>query len=438
MKPNKPIIMPIPDLLIRELHKYLEMHPPNFKYQIVYFYYTIHYLTTASLQNKNKFIPINSKYLQSVTVWNIGRYIQILKNGEFIISDDHYIPGEKSLHYKVNPEYLIGTTFYYEVKPDSRMFKKIIKRKRNSKAHDNRLEPFLKRMKKFFMEIDFDYVRANKWIDNKADEGNKHSYRTALYMLQDKRFRYFKRNKTNSRLDTNLTSLKTDLRQFIIGDLVSIDLKNSQPFFLSQFLVNLTHMDKQQPKVTLCYRLGTLNPSGFFGMTTLSALSKIHQKCKKAKMVNLNQFEKSTLEGTFYDDFINQFPGKISRQKAKDMMFEILFSQNVIHRNFKAFIPYKKEKEILKSVYPFVYKAVHILKEKDHAKLAIFLQRFESSIFIDSLAKDLVNEGIVPLTIHDSVLVESKHQDKAMKIIRNIFLENFGVVPSFHIKPLKK
>ena len=179
MKPNKPIILHIPALLVRELNKYLEMHPPKFTYQIDYFYYTIHYLTTAFLQNKNKFISINQKKLQSVTVWNIGKYIKILKNGEFIISDDSYIPNEKSFGYRLNPKFLKGA-FQFEVKPDSVLFKKIIKRLRRKKAHYNRLEPFLISMKNYFMEVELDYIEAEKWIDSVQDETKKHSYRNAL------------------------------------------------------------------------------------------------------------------------------------------------------------------------------------------------------------------------------------------------------------------
>lgn len=62
----------------------------------------------------------------------------------------------------------------------------------------------------------------------------------------------------------------------------------------------------------------------------------------------------------------------------------------------------------------------------------------ESYIFIDCIAKDLVEAGIIPLTIHDSVLVEAKDQDRALEIIHKVFLDNFGVIPSFEVEPLKE
>jgi hypothetical protein len=446
MKPNKAIILPIPAYLIRKLNEFLELNPPDFKYEMQYFFYIIHRITTAQLISDEKekeevYVPLNQKKLQSVTIYNIGKYIQTLKNGEFIISDDEVIPGVKSMGYKLNAEYLKGSCFPYEVAHGSPLFNKLVKESRNKKAHYDRLIPFLASMKNFMMNVELDYDEAEKWIDSlQIDNGKvemkKHLYMTSLYLLRDKRFRYFKRNKTNNRLDTNFTNLKSGLRQFIIGDFVSIDLKNSQPFLLSQLLKRIIKED-QPHKGSLCFSLPTLDPSEFFGIRRITAVSKIHHFSKNAFLVNLKSFENSVLNGSFYEDFMRFFPGEISRDETKNMTYKIFYSRNVIYYNHKPFIPYREEKEIFRSVYPSVYQSIHALKEKDYSKLSIYLQRVESDIFIDCIAKELVNAGIVPLTIHDSVLVGSHHRDKALKIIQNIFLEKFGVVPSFHIEPLK-
>ena len=42
----------MPYLLVKELHKYLIKYPPNFKVQVEYFYYVIHYLTKMQIQHK--------------------------------------------------------------------------------------------------------------------------------------------------------------------------------------------------------------------------------------------------------------------------------------------------------------------------------------------------------------------------------------------------
>ena len=43
-------------------------------------------------------------------------------------------------------------------------------------------------------------------------------------------------------------------------------------------------------------------------------------------------------------------------------------------------------------------------------------------------AKKLCEVGIVPITIHDSLVVEREHEQEALKIISNVFKEAYGVV----------
>ena len=154
--------------------------------------------------------------------------------------------------------------------------------------------------------------------------------------------------------------------------------------------------------------------------------------------MNLKKFTDAVLNGNLYEDFIKSYSNKIKRKKAKDIMFKVLFSKNEIYHKYKRFVPYNEEKEIFASVFPFVMESVKALKEKEHSGLAIFLQKLESYVFIDCIAKRLVEAGIVPLTIHDSFLIESKYKDKAMEIIHAEFLGLFGVVPSFHVESNSK
>ena len=51
-------------------------------------------------------------------------------------------------------------------------------------------------------------------------------------------------------------------------------------------------------------------------------------------------------------------------------------------------------------------------------------------------AKKLCELGIVPITIHDSLVVEREHEQEALKIISNVFKQAYGVVPKFHVKAL--
>ena len=54
MKANKPIILHIPVLFVQELNKYLLANKPNFKYDVIYFHYIVHYIMDQRIKNKNK------------------------------------------------------------------------------------------------------------------------------------------------------------------------------------------------------------------------------------------------------------------------------------------------------------------------------------------------------------------------------------------------
>ena len=78
MRPSKPVILYLPELLVKELDNYLDNNTPNFKTHRIYFYYVIHYLTIMQIQHKkDEFYTLNKKYLRSVTPSNIDRYIKI-------------------------------------------------------------------------------------------------------------------------------------------------------------------------------------------------------------------------------------------------------------------------------------------------------------------------------------------------------------------------
>jgi len=422
----------LPDLMIKELNKYLKNNLPNFKFQLVYFYYVVHHLITMQIQyKKDEYFYLNMKYLKCITSSNLGRYIKILKDGEFIISDKSYKVGVKSLKYKLNPKF-IASVSKIELQTNSKLSNKLVKNLYQKKAHYNRLEPYLKLMKDELMKMELDYEKANKWIEMNANDAQKLNYLTSVNHIEDKRFRYFKRNKTNRRLDTNLTNFKRDLRQFIIGDYVSIDLKNSQPFLLGILLDTIINK-----RDTLCCYLKNDILIKTFGIKRIKAISKFHQNQEKVKMVNLRLFYNSVLNGNLYDDFMKRYSEDITRKEVKDIMFKVLFSRNEYYKGYRKIIPYQKDKKIFTSVYPYVYEVVKALKVKDHKTLPIYLQRFESYLFIDCITKELVTNGIIPLTIHDSVIVKTKDQTKTIEIMNNVFINQIGVIPSFNIEPLK-
>ncbi len=438
MQVSRPVILYLPEIFVNKLEIYLETHPPYWKYKIEYFYYLTHYLTVLQIQQKkNEYFSIYPKYLKNLTIWNIDLYMKYLVNGDFLFRDT-YKTGEKSYHYKINPHYLEGFQ-EYEVQPGTKLFSKLIHKQILRRSHTNRLTPHLKEMYELFKNIDLDYEMAKEWIKTQPDETKTYYYHTSLQMLKDKRFRYFKRNNTNHRLDTNLTNLKSELRQFIKGDLVSIDLANSQPFFLYILIKHIKDniFYNNIKDIPLCSGLLNIDIVEWFGKQQFNNVLKIHQNDLFFENGELLRFQKSVVSGLFYDDLrLNLVDEMLSRDDVKKMIFAVLFSRNEIYTDYRRSIPYVKEKKLFAKVYPSLYKEVYSLKKKDHTRLSILLQRIESKVFIDIICPDLVSKGIVPLTIHDSIIVRKDQVVKALYLCEKVFDKCFGIVPKFHIKPL--
>ncbi|MGM0621652.1 MAG: hypothetical protein ACQETJ_11450 [Bacteroidota bacterium] len=440
MKVHKPYSLFVPTDIKKSLERCILVQPPTFRYEMIDFYFIIHYMLNKQIYAKkesNGFSTINKKYLKTVIDRNADNYIKYLKFGEFIISDNDAKPGKKKLFYKLNPKFALNLN-KIEVSPQTKLFERIHKRQRTRKAHYNRLDYHLKVMKEYFVNVQFDLNRAMGYISALSCKRTQLIYAMQVFPFEDKRLLYFKRSKTNGRLNTNLTNLKRELRNFLIGDFVSIDLKNSQPFFLNQLLQHIiTKTQYTNNNTLLCHQFLNFDIVKEFGIKAVKQVLKIHQNQKKSNLVNLNTFSESVNSGWLYEFIAKHFKGKYSRDDIKEKMFGILFSQNVVYNDYKKIIPYRKDKQEFRTVFPFETEATEILKSKDHKTLPVFLQKTESYIFIDCIAKELVNAGIVPLTIHDSVIVESIHQNKAIEIINKTFNTYFNVVPRFHVKQLK-
>ena len=184
-----------------------------------------------------------------------------------------------------------------------------------------------------------------------------------------------KRNTTNNRLDTNLTSMASVLVDEICkqNDLIQIDLSNSQFTLLTNELEK--HLD------TSDFRL----------------------------------FKELTSKGELYAYIAKEIRLK-SLKNGKQLMFEVLFSN---HRNNSSFK--KKIKELFPSVVGWIdaYK-----KEHGDVEFSVMLQRKESELFVDRILERIKKAKILCFSKHDSMIVRSKDRDQVVQIMREEFAKD--------------
>jgi hypothetical protein len=198
--------------------------------------------------------------------------------------------------------------------------------------------------------------------------------------------KYFRQNNTNGRVDTNLTILPKRYKQYIISPkrLVSIDISNSQPYFLSLFLdkVNDGSIDKNELNIYI-------------------------DVCRR---------------GRLYETIVNKT--KQNRDDIKQQIIERLFQLKIYNDAFRNTFP-----SILK--YLDKYK-----RQITNSKFAIDVQTLESNLCINRIVTKLFENNVPCYTIHDSWLVYEEDVDKALDIIKSMFMDEYNSIPNFKIEPI--
>lgn len=430
-RPKKPIKRYVPNAALVKLNSYLKMHPPKFAYEREVFWFLLDLFYRLRLYNKDirlkegDFIPIASSYFKQHISDNYASYLRVLIGAGIVECDGHFSIDEHiCLGYKINPEYE-SKLVCVEVGPQTKIWKAITK-KRNSLAPKEKMEPHIKLMKSHFRRIKFDDEGAIRFIDWQLNQGeinlNQYNIRyLSIQALKNKgKSLFYNQNHTNFRVDSNLTNLKRELRNFIIGeDLVQIDLANSQPY-LFNFLLMLV-LDKS----ILSYSDGNspFNPLNPF----IERLLKRLINSRKLDLDEVHRYSEWTKAGKIYDLFVSNF--KITRDEAKDLFLAAFYSPNDSKK-------YAEPKKVFKAEFPTIYKLIVAFKRKDHTLLPVAMQNLESEIFIGGIAKELCEMNIIPYTVHDSIIIEREYKEIAIQIMENTFIKYFGEIPTFKIEKL--
>jgi hypothetical protein len=230
----------------------------------------------------------------------------------------------------------------------------------------------------YHIKIDIDsstnYLKYLK--DNKLISYNKYIKNTISIDNISNNNIFFKFDEYG-RLHTNFTVLKKYIRQnylTINGELTyEIDMKNSQPYFLT--VIMKEQMDIQ----------------------------KIIKK-------DVSRYIDLVHNGLIYEEFINKFELS-DRDEAKIMMYKVLFGQNGNTR---------KENKMFYSLFPNVYSFIKDYKSvnDNYKSLSHDLQLLESKFIfntvVDNIYKSYDNMNL--FTIHDSISCKMSDKNKVEEI----------------------
>ena len=435
MKEQKQFKRYIP-LLIKEKLDELNYHRKDDLYVIIDLIYRKEMYYKSDYQDLYGFTEISQKQFKELLPSSDGfnSAIQFLINNDLVKRNDYYIiKGGKPKGYKL-PKELLSRTIPVMISE-----KNINKRighqlKLNRKMKEKRLE-FAQ--SKYFKTFRIDFDEAEKAIIKRTcSEIKKLCFNLGLTYTEsdildiiecrknhlDKRFKiiihpsgkelhnimhryiihttrlnaindgflFFKRNDTNGRLDTNLTSLPSYLRPYIISNekLINLDIKNSQPYFL--------------------YALIKDNPT-------------INQD-------ELKMYAELVVSGMLYEFMAKQYSSYTgysrTRKQMKHLVYKIFFSKNQ---------SFKKQKDFFGKMFPTIMTFINQTNNINNNTLALSLQQLESTTVLDIIMPLLQKEGIIPFTIHDSFVCMESEAER----IRTTFIEKltelFGIAPAMHM-----
>ncbi|AZQ44856.1 hypothetical protein [Nonlabens ponticola] len=405
------------------------------------------------------FVPLSSEYLTNIIGNDYAFYIRYLQNQGFILSDNTYLRG-KCKYYHLYSSYInynsknISYCYIDEVNnisetpinirvigdskkgkesncievtitPNSSLYES---KKKKYDLQTDRKKKLAKHVKNdmwkhytktMVLDIEqaekycFDFQRnCTEILENKYREGridrdklinakailqNKYLNRISSVSnlknpKKDKSWLYSRKGKSR-RLNTNLTMMASDLRPFIIGyeNMSYLDLSNSQPV-----LFNVT-------------------------------LQSLKETASGSLKMEIDRYFQITIEGRWYEELCDIF--KCNRKTAKQYWMLIAYSKNNECRRLK---------NKFRNSFPEVYSIIEQQKKDNYTKFSIGLQKIESQIFIDVICKRLVENDILPLSIHDGVLVDRNYTEKTYKIMTDALCEYIGAIPVIDINGVKR
>ena len=373
---------------------------------------------------------------------------------------NQFIKGEKSKGYRYTEKYctrlkdveIIKMTLVRSIKKD-REVSKIVKTKYdylyewfdgklgvNSSAYDL--------LDDQFKNTSGNYEALNKY----------HAVFRNISSIADKDY-FVSVDSTVGRFHSNLTNLKKDYRNFLNYDnqeLVSVDLKNSQPYLsvvlFSEDFFQSKNEDSNRVTISDLFKesstsLTTSLHSSSINQPSITYSSSILIPSPSTPLIipppmlgeimefidsqDVNKYIQLVVDGIIYEylqDEIRKYSGEsVDRDTAKKVFFSIIFSGNQFTGGYKM---------LFRDRFPNVYSIFSLLKSKQKNLLSLILQRIESYMILNVICKRIhIERSMMPIfTIHDSIVTTTGNESYVEQIMTEEFSRFIGYEPRLSIE----
>lgn len=428
--------------------------------------YIIHLISAIPLMKKDliheDYIPIHAKTLQR-KIHNYREYLQYLIDDLKILEcNNHYVVGGFSMGYRLVKKYRESKVA--PVKVMDYTFRKTLQRQRVLKDatvmsvphitkwfEEEKLQIDLPLVKQFLnRELELKMGNQSLWnLDRNEKKKNPVSqYNHALMSAErlDWKDYHLMLDDNVYRFHSNLTNMRSIVRNAVSYDgqkLISIDIRNSQPY-LSTVLFNEAFWSGSENQKTI-KNVAQNDPFSLLnGIITINN-TNIPVSDSYIMVVDIVSFltgkdfikyVKLVSDGSIYDFLQDKFHHDLgidycSRRDVKAAIFQVLFTDN-------RFIGQKEAepKFLFKQLFPDVYKLFALIKKRDKTLLPRLLQSIESHLIIDVIAKRISEElPSAPIfTIHDSIATTEDNVDKVRSIMSEELFKAIGHRPVLQVE----
>lgn len=251
---------------------------------------------------------------------------------------------------------------------------------------------------------------------------------------------FFKRPH-DARLYTNVTSLKSDLRKFIVHgevDQWSIVDMNCSNWFLLSCCSLAPDGSTAAPRPTSSGPSAEVQHSiNVRGKNPDRDSPSKYSSAEVQHSINVggktNTFRRHVQNGIVYERVMAEVGWK-SRKYTKTKMNTFLHQDPKQTKGHEAII-----KDALNRIYDGLGTWIEKRKKEDGDADALGkqLRKMESRVVVDTTAKRLVGEfGIPVLTIHDGLMVPTDHEREVQIMMEEDFQDAYGTRPKTHIERL--
>lgn len=453
--------------------------PPTFKpYKRDKLAYLLHKIASIGVTNKNieikdGYVPLYSPALQNI-VKNYRQYLEYAERAGIILINESYLNGKTSKSYRFVVDDKMNLVEYKVT--DFTLMSSLNRYRREQKKtvakHDYLTKWFNKKL-----TIDYKKVEAfldEEWLLKNNNEAlwdydvSRKIFKSPYLQLHSAKLaaEFLVRGEYNLKIDanvhrfhSNLVNMRGLIRNAVTYDgqnLVSIDIKNSQPYFSTLLLRQDFWSVQKNSKIEGCCDFAIKSnkivepriPFNRFKSNKLIKFNKIKDRILTPSIIMLGEMMESLMNkglkedrnryidlvvaGQLYEYLETQFKRKLNlpnvdRSMAKISVLQAFFSDNRFIGTEEA-----APKKCFRDLFPSIYKVFSTIKSKDKTLLAVLLQNIESYFIVDIISKRIATEypNLPIFTIHDSIVTTVGNEDLVAQIMKEELEKGVGKTPS--------